>query len=85
MTKVAWVVAVDEAVRRSSASWPRPASSTTRTSWFTSDNGFFHGERRVPNGKYLPYEVSSQLVLDDRDRGRHDHGNPRGPLGFRCR
>ena len=30
---------------------------------FTSDNGFFHGEHRVPNGKLLVYEPSSRVPL----------------------
>jgi N-acetylglucosamine-6-sulfatase len=30
---------------------------------FTSDNGFFHGEHRVPNGKVLWYEPSIHLPL----------------------
>lgn len=30
---------------------------------FTSDNGFFHGEHRVPNGKLLVYEPSIRLPL----------------------
>ncbi|HEY8216835.1 MAG TPA: sulfatase [Acidimicrobiia bacterium] len=30
---------------------------------FVSDNGFFHGEHRVPFGKYLPYEPSIRVPL----------------------
>jgi N-acetylglucosamine-6-sulfatase len=30
---------------------------------FTSDNGFFHGEHRVPNGKVLVYEPSIRVPL----------------------
>jgi N-acetylglucosamine-6-sulfatase len=30
---------------------------------FTSDNGFFRGEHRIVNGKYLPYESSSRVPL----------------------
>jgi arylsulfatase A-like enzyme len=30
---------------------------------FTSDNGFFHGEHRVPNGKVLLYEPSIRVPL----------------------
>jgi arylsulfatase A-like enzyme len=30
---------------------------------FTSDNGYFHGEHRVPNGKVLPYEPSIRVPL----------------------
>jgi N-acetylglucosamine-6-sulfatase len=30
---------------------------------FTSDNGFFRGEHRISNGKYLPYDPSSRVPL----------------------
>jgi N-acetylglucosamine-6-sulfatase len=36
---------------------------------FTSDNGFFHGEHRVPTGKLLPYEPSIRLPLYMRGPG----------------
>ena len=36
---------------------------------FTSDNGFFHGEHRVPNGKILVYEPSSRVPLIIRGPG----------------
>jgi N-acetylglucosamine-6-sulfatase len=30
---------------------------------FTSDNGFFRGEHRIPSGKYLPYDPASRVPL----------------------
>jgi N-acetylglucosamine-6-sulfatase len=36
---------------------------------FTSDNGFFHGEHRVPQGKVLAYEPSIRLPLMMRGPG----------------
>ena len=36
---------------------------------FTSDNGFFHGEHRVPSGKVLPYEPSIRVPLVVRGPG----------------
>jgi N-acetylglucosamine-6-sulfatase len=36
---------------------------------FTSDNGFFHGEHRVPQGKILAYEPSIRLPLIMRGPG----------------
>ena len=36
---------------------------------FTSDNGFFHGEHRVPFGKLLPYEPSIRVPLIVRGPG----------------
>ena len=41
---------------------------------FTSDNGYFAGEHRIAQGKYLPYEPSSHVPLLLRgpgDRARH--------------
>jgi N-acetylglucosamine-6-sulfatase len=43
---------------------------------FTSDNGFFHGEHRVRNGKVLLYEPSIHLPLLMRWTG--NHSLPRG-------
>ena len=36
---------------------------------FTADNGFFHGEHRVPTGKVLPYEPSIRVPLVMRGPG----------------
>jgi N-acetylglucosamine-6-sulfatase len=36
---------------------------------FTSDNGFFHGEHRIPTGKLWPYEPSIRLPLYMRGPG----------------
>jgi arylsulfatase A-like enzyme len=36
---------------------------------FTSDNGFFHGEHRIPAGKILPYEPSIRVPLIIRGPG----------------
>jgi len=36
---------------------------------FASDNGFFIGEHRIPDGKYLPYEPSSRVPLMIRGPG----------------
>jgi arylsulfatase A-like enzyme len=36
---------------------------------FTSDNGFFHGEHRIPNGKVWPYEPSIRVPLVMRGPG----------------
>ncbi|MDQ3894067.1 MAG: sulfatase, partial [Actinomycetota bacterium] len=42
---------------------------------FTSDNGFMHGEHRIPSGKTVAYEPSARVPLVLRgpgvDRGRH--------------
>jgi N-acetylglucosamine-6-sulfatase len=39
---------------------------------FTSDNGFFHGEHRIQNGKVLPYEPSIRVPLILRGPGVPD-------------
>jgi arylsulfatase A-like enzyme len=36
---------------------------------FSSDNGFFRGEHRIANGKYLPYEPSTRVPLVIRGPG----------------
>ncbi len=47
---------------------------------FTSDNGFFFGEHRVTEGKYLPYEESIRVPLIVFD-GRKADGGRRFPAG----
>lgn len=57
------LLAVDQAVE-AIVSTLRATGSLQRTYViFTSDNGFFHGEHRVPQGKYLVHEASSHLPL----------------------
>jgi N-acetylglucosamine-6-sulfatase len=42
----------------------KKAGATRRTAvFFTSDNGFFHGEHRLPNNKGLPYEEGIRVPL----------------------
>ncbi len=61
--------AVDEGVARIVAAL-RSASELSRTYIiFTADNGFFHGEHRVPTGKVLPYEPSIRVPLVMRGPG----------------
>ena len=54
---------------------------------FTSDNGFFHGEHRIPYGKLLPYEPSIEVPLIMRGPGRPSRPAPgpaRGERGPRA-
>ena len=37
--------------------------------FFTSDNGWFNGEHRVPSGKNRPYEESARMPLFVRGKG----------------
>lgn len=48
--------------RPSSVGWTRGVRADT-TIIFTSDNGVFHGEHRVPDGKYLPYDPAARVPL----------------------
>ena len=57
------LLAVDEAVRGIVEKLRSTGELDNTYVLFTSDNGFFHGEHRVPNGKILVYEPSSQVPL----------------------
>jgi arylsulfatase A-like enzyme len=57
------LLAVDEAVVRIAQAL-RDAGELQRTLVvFTSDNGFFHGEHRIPHGKVMVYEPSIRVPL----------------------
>ncbi len=55
--------AVDEGVQQVVAALDRRGVLGNTYILFTSDNGFMHGEHRVPSGKLLPYEESSRVPL----------------------
>jgi arylsulfatase A-like enzyme len=57
------LLAVDEAVARIVAALSRRGELDDTLLIFTSDNGFFHGEHRVPSGKVLLYEPSIRVPL----------------------
>jgi N-acetylglucosamine-6-sulfatase len=63
------LLAVDEAVARMVAALRRARELDNTLIVFTSDNGFFHGEHRVPAGKVLPYEPSIRVPLIMRGPG----------------
>jgi N-acetylglucosamine-6-sulfatase len=48
---------------------------------FTSDNGFFHGEHRVPQGKVRLYEPSIRVPLEIRAPGMPKGVHRRQPVG----
>ena len=64
------LLSVDEGVEghRGRSSGPR-ASSPSTFLIFTSDNGFFHGEHRIPAGKTRIYEESVRVPLVIRGPG----------------
>jgi N-acetylglucosamine-6-sulfatase len=53
--------AVEDIVNKLSATQPEQLSNTYIV--FTSDNGWHHGEHRIPTKKYKPYEESSHMPL----------------------
>ncbi len=57
------LLSVDEAVRGIVSALRSTGELSNTYVMFTSDNGFFHGEHRVPNGKMLVYEPSSRVPL----------------------
>jgi arylsulfatase A-like enzyme len=63
------LLAVDDAVESILAHLAAAGELDNTLILFTSDNGFFHGEHRVPNGKILVYEPSIRLPLYMRGPG----------------
>ena len=63
------LLAVDEAVARIVAELRRSGELSHTLIVFTSDNGFLHGEHRIPLGKVWPYEPSSRVPLIMRGPG----------------
>jgi N-acetylglucosamine-6-sulfatase len=57
------LLAVDEAVRDIVTALEASGELSRTLIVFTSDNGFFHGEHRVPAGKVLVYEPSVRVPL----------------------
>ncbi len=57
------LLAVDEAIRDIVAALEATGELSRTLIVFTSDNGFFHGEHRVPSGKVLVYEPSVRVPL----------------------
>ena len=57
------LLAVDEAVASIVGGLDAAGELDDTLILFTSDNGFFHGEHRVPQGKLLVYEPSIRLPL----------------------
>jgi arylsulfatase A-like enzyme len=63
------LLAVDEAVAKIVAALRHAGELDDTLIVFTSDNGFFHGEHRVPAGKVLLYEPSIRVPLIMRGPG----------------
>jgi N-acetylglucosamine-6-sulfatase len=63
------LLAVDEGVTRVLRALRAARELDDTLVIFTSDNGFFHGEHRIQNGKVLPYEPSIRVPLIMRGPG----------------
>ncbi len=57
------LLSVDEAVGHIMAALERTGELANTIVFFTSDNGFFHGEHRIPSGKVLPYDEALRIPL----------------------
>jgi N-acetylglucosamine-6-sulfatase len=79
--RTASLLAVDDAV----ASIVRTLKATGQLNntmvAFTTDNGFFFGEHRLPNGKVLPYDPASKVPLLVRGPGFKHHNRSRTVVG----
>lgn len=57
------LLAVDEAVQKLVDTLKSTGQLDNTYLLFTSDNGFFFGQHRVPTGKYLPHEESGHVPM----------------------
>ncbi len=57
------LLAVDEGIERLVRALDAAGELDETLIVFTSDNGFFHGEHRIPNGKVMLYEPSIRVPL----------------------
>jgi N-acetylglucosamine-6-sulfatase len=57
------LLAVDEAVARVVNALKRAGDLQKTLIVFTSDNGYFHGEHRIPSGKVFLYEPATRVPL----------------------
>ncbi|HZP29256.1 MAG TPA: sulfatase [Acidimicrobiia bacterium] len=61
--RLATLLSVDDAVERIVGALRDTGLLDRTVIFFMSDNGYFHGEHRIPFGKYLPYEPSIRVPL----------------------
>ncbi|HEV2844511.1 MAG TPA: sulfatase [Thermoanaerobaculia bacterium] len=67
--RLASLLAVDEMVERLVEALAETGQLDRTVIIFTSDNGFFLGEHRIPDGKYFPYEEAVRVPLIVRGGG----------------
>jgi arylsulfatase A-like enzyme len=61
--QLASLLALDELVERVVAALDEVGELDRTVILYTSDNGFFHGEHRIADGKFLPYEEAIHVPL----------------------
>jgi N-acetylglucosamine-6-sulfatase len=66
---LASLLAVDDAVGTIVSALSAVGELNRTVIIFTSDNGFFYGQHRIPSGKYLPYEEAIRVPLIIRGPG----------------
>jgi arylsulfatase A-like enzyme len=75
------VLGVDDLVQNVVSTLKASGELKNTVLMFTSDNGFFHGEHRVPSGKVRVYEPSIRVPLLIRAPGMPKNVHRRQPVG----
>ena len=75
------VLGVDDLVQNVVSTIKQEGELKNTVLMFTSDNGFFHGEHRVPQGKVRLYEPSIRVPLEIRAPGMPKGVHRRQPVG----
>ncbi len=75
------VLGVDDLVQSVVSTIQQQGELKNTVLMFTSDNGFFHGEHRVPQGKVRLYEPSIRVPLEIRAPGMPKGVHRRQPVG----
>jgi N-acetylglucosamine-6-sulfatase len=75
------ILSVDEGVKKVVQALAAKGELANTLLMFTSDNGFFHGEHRIPGGKTRIYEESIRVPLEMRGPGV-PHGERVGDLAI---
>ncbi len=81
---LASLVAVDRGVRKIVAALRRAGELDDTVIIFTSDNGFYFGEHRIPEQKTRPYEEALRVPLLIRVPERYRAGGPAPARGLRA-
>jgi arylsulfatase A-like enzyme len=67
--QLASLLAVDDLVERLVVALEETGELDNTVILYTSDNGFFRGEHRIPDGKFFPYEEAIRVPLIIRGGG----------------